>query len=510
MHNAEINKRWARALAIALVLSLVLVACGMPAQDEYDPTEPYFIPPAHEQLDTLVLPFAQRDVLNPFHASTEVNLLLAPLVWESLFATDATHYPQPVLAESFEQSSPTTLLITLRERTFHNGNAVMAADVVYSFNRARDSANFAARLSNIGSMRAVGGQVEVNLRLPDVFAAANLNFSIVPANSAGAAPLRQAVGGYHFTLANTPVGTGIYALAQDDDGAFYLRHDDNHPAPAITSIHLHGVSQAAALLHGVEVGSYHLAYDDLAGGDVPTVAAASHRVSTTTLVFLGINSRRGQLQRDDVRAALADALNVPRVMNDGFAAFAEPTSTPFPQNWHALQGEDTARVFDAQQARQAIDEAGLANPSFDLVIYRYNAAMVNTAGSIRTQLQAVGVEINLVVLDRDDYERALRNGNFDLYLGQVRLTPGLSLAPLLSYGGAATTGVNVWGAAATAYTQFRLGAITPAEFNEAFWAEVPFIPLGYRMGLVAAARGLNMPQHLRRSNLFADISMWSF
>ncbi|MCL2195837.1 MAG: hypothetical protein FWB76_07810, partial [Oscillospiraceae bacterium] len=123
MHNAEINRRWVRALVIALVLSLVLVACA-PAIVEPEPTEPYFTPPVHEQLDTLVLPFAQRDVLNPFFAGTEVNLLLAPLMWEGLFAADHTHYPQPVLAASFEQPSPTQLIITLRERAFHNGNAV--------------------------------------------------------------------------------------------------------------------------------------------------------------------------------------------------------------------------------------------------------------------------------------------------------------------------------------------------------------------------------------------------
>lgn len=506
------KKRLVSLLALGLTLVLVLVACGTPSADDIEPTEPYFAPPAHEQLDTLVLPFAQRDVLNPFFVGTEVNLLLAPLMWEGLFAADHTHYPQPVLAESFEQPTPTQLVITLREREFHNGNAVTAADVVYSFGRAQASANFSARLSNVSSMRVRDGQVEVNLRHGDVFAAANLDFPIVPANSAGTAPLRQTVGGYHFTLENTPPGTGLYWLEQDDDGAFYLVHNTGHPAaaPTLTTIRLHGVSQAAALLHGVEVGSYHLAYDDLTNGDLPAVAAASHRVSTTNLVFLGMNSRRGALQQADARAAIAGALDITRVMHDGFAAFAQPTGVPFPLSWHALQDEVTTRSVNAAQARQAIDAAGLVNPSFDLVVYRYNPAMVNVAGSIRAQMQAFGVEINLVVLEREAYETAVRNGNFDLYLGQVRLTPGLSLAPLLGDGGAATAGINVWGEAATAYTQLRMGELSPAEFLERFWDDAPFVPLGFRMGMVVAARGLNMPATLQRENLFAHISSWSF
>ncbi|MCL2446463.1 MAG: ABC transporter substrate-binding protein [Oscillospiraceae bacterium] len=510
--GAAITPPGLRIFACLIIIALVLAACGTPSIDDVEPTEPYFTPPAHEQLDHLVLPFAQRDVLNPFFASTEVNLLLAPLMWEALFAADETHYPQPVLAESFEQPTPTQLLITLREREFHNGNAVTAADVVYSFGRAQASTNFSARLSNVTAMRVRDDLVEVNLRHGDVFAAANLDFPIVPANSAGTAPLRQSVGGYHFTLENTPVGTGLYYLAQDDDGAFTLAHHTGHPAaaPALTTIHLHGVSQAAALLHGVEVGSYHFAYDDLTSGDLPAVAAASHRVSTTNLVFLGMNSRRGALQQADARAAIAGALDITRVMHDGFAAFAQPTHSPFPRSWHAMQGEEFTRGFNATQARQAIDAAGLVNPSFDLVVYRYNPAMVNAAGSLRAQLQAVGVEINLVVLDRAAYETAVRNGNFDLYLGQIRLTPGFSLAPLLSYGGAATVGINVWGDAANAYTQLRLGELTPAEFYDAFWDDVPFVPLGYRMGMVAAARGLNMPAALQRGNLFADISAWLF
>ena len=43
-----------------------------------------------------------------------------------------------------------------------------------------------------------------------------------------------------------------------------------------------------------------------------------------------------------------------------------------------------------------------------------------------------------------------------------------------------------------------------------FQEEAPFLPLGYRDGMAAAARGLRVTQGVRRGDLFHGIAAWGF
>ena len=510
-------------LAAVLLLSAALFAC-VPAGDANgeETTVPVDIDvPAVR--DTLILPFARQDVLNPYRVATELNLELATLLYEGLFTTDAMHAPRPVLAESITQNSPTQFTIALQERQFHNGRRATPADVIYSWERARDSQNFRARVENISAMRERDGQLEITLSRANVFIAANLDFPIVPEGSANYGPLQQARGGYHFTLARTPYGTGRYRLVEED-GVFTLQHDANHPdaAPALMTIELFGINNTAALLNGLEMGNYHFAFYNLSGGELPRVSAATFRVPTTNLVFLGLNAARGSLQNPNLRAALAACLNTSSLLSDAFQGFAESTNTPFPANWHGLEGHELDRAFNATNARQGLEalgynelrggvrSAGNRSLSFNLVVRRDRPAMMAAAGLIRTQLAAFQIEVNIRALDREAYNEAVRAGNFDMYLGELRLTPDIGLSPLLITGGAATRGIQLMGRASSAYGQFRQGLVTAEHFVEVFLEDMPFIPLGYRAGMAAAVRSLRIPVELRRNDLFAEILDWNF
>jgi len=513
-------------LATCLMLLAMLFAC-VPVGDD-DPTLPpgqadYDDTPPPADIHSLTLPFARGDVLNPYRAATQLNLELATLLYEGLFLTDETHNPQPVLARSIEQTSPTQFTVRLRNRSFHNGRRVTAQDVVYSWQQARQSENFSARVESISNMQARDGEVDITLNRANVFIAANLDFPIVPQDSAGYGPLSQAVNGYHFTLARTPVGTGRYQLARQDD-AFVLVHNEDHPDfdPTLTTIALHSVNNSAALLHGLEMGNYHFAFYDLSSGELPGVGAATFRVATTNFVFLGFNGSRSLLQDASLRAALAACLDISAVLTSAFSGYANATDTPFPASFHGLEDHDLARPFNATNARRALEELGFTELrggtrargngtlSFDLVVRRENPAKMAAAALIRTQLAAFQVEVNIRALDHDDYNSAIAGGNFDLYLGELRLTPDLNLSPLLLSGGVATRGVDVWGRAASAYGQLLQGLIAPEDFVEVFWEDVPFLPLGYRAGMAVATRALRTPADFRRNDLFANIADWHF
>ena len=60
---------------------------------------------------------------------------------------------------------------------------------------------------------------------------------------------------------------------------------------------------------------------------------------------------------------------------------------------------------------------------------------VSAAQYICEELQKYGLNIRLNILDRASYKTALKNGNFDLYYGEVRLTPSFDLTEFFREGG---------------------------------------------------------------------------
>ena len=508
-------------LLLALALAAGLCACGPDAPDESETTVPPVTEPSR---DTLTLPFARQDVLNPYALTAALNRELVTLLYEGLFLTDETWKAQSVLAEKIEQTAPLTWLVTLKAgRVFHNGAEVAAADVVYSFNKARATPDYQARLADISKCAASEEGVEFTLRSANQYVAANLDFPIVPAGSAETGLLPEAQGGYLFNKTSTPPGTGRYKLAKRED-AFVLEYDSRHPGPApqLTTIELYGTHASAALLYGLEMGNYQFVYDNLNDGQVARVNAAAMRVPTTNLIYLGYNAGRGALQESGVRAALGACLNKTALLNEAFQGYARPADTPFPPGWHGVDEGDFAKPFNAAGARKALEDLGYTEIKdgvrgsryrqlkFTLLVNGDSPAKLAAARAVKAQLGAFQIAVDVQAQPEAQYLATVRGGWFDMYVGEVRLTPDCSLSPLLLSGGSATAGVQVWGAAPSAYGQLLQGLIPPAKFVSVFQEEMPFLPLGYRDGMAAAARGLRVPQGVRRNDLFCDIAQWAY
>ncbi|MDR2752766.1 MAG: ABC transporter substrate-binding protein [Oscillospiraceae bacterium] len=519
------KKRVFALLAAAVLLSAALGACGSgqgtpeTTSSPATTTAPQQKPP---QTNTIALPFANRDVLNPYKLQTELNMELHTLLYEGLFTTDDTFKAQPVLAKSIAQTDALRWQITLQAgRVFHNGNPVAAADVLYSFEKARGTTYYAARLQNIASLREKDGKLELILHKANQYIAANLDFPIVPVSSAEQGKLRQAKNGYLFTKDSTPVGTGRYAL-KTKDGAFVLQHNKQHPgkAPKLTTLTLFGVNNSDARLYGLELGKFSFAYDSLKDGQLVPLSFTPVKVPTRNLVFLGLHSSKGALQNANFRAALAACIDPSVVLSDAYHGYAEASGTPFPPQWFGVTGADFAKPFNAAAATEALVALGFDNLTNGVRASRYqtlrftlltdsgNPAKLSAAKTIKAQLARFNIKITINAQNHSDYLKSINAGNFDLYIGEICLTPDCSLLPLLSSGGSASRGVQTWGKAASTYGQLLQGLVSPAKFVSAFQEDVPFVPLGYRCGVAAAARGLRVPSGVRQNDLYCGIAQW--
>lgn len=127
-----------------------------------------------QEIDLLAVGFpASMTSLYPGKEAGIVNYYVAALLGEGLVAPDGVGVLQPALAESWEQTSPTTYVYTLRaDAQFIDGKPVTVDDVIYSIDMARDSKrspNTAWAWGGTKSVEKSGdNEVTITLKSPDV------------------------------------------------------------------------------------------------------------------------------------------------------------------------------------------------------------------------------------------------------------------------------------------------------------------------------------------------------
>ena len=476
-------KRWFCTALAALVL---LCGCG----DLSDVSEPLsdgtsaMDTPDTNVLERVALAYSHDDTLNPYAATTAVNAQLSGLLYDSLTVIDGALTPQLSLAAEIILSDPTHLVVSLRAgAVFADGSAVTTGDVVASFNEAKRSTRYSALLANVTSAKAdKTGTVTFTLAAADPHASACLSFPIVKIFT-----LTTAAG-------QAPLGGGVYTLQSIDGGAQLVANPHHTPAPHYATVELRHLPNHSARHYALASGEIAYYYNNLIDGNLPGIVGANRAVPTNALLYVGVNSARPALAVTEVRQALSQLLDRAAVCTSAYASWAVPAAQPFHPQWGGMADLTTATPYDPTAAAALLDGAGYTPKNgrrltLELIYSTDRADRARVAELIRTQMEGGGVAVTLVPLTEAEYLQRLAAGQYDLYVGEVRLTADMSLRPLLA-GGSASYGIPYGGAASAAYQQYLSGAVSLEDFLTAFAADMPYIPVCWRHGLAAYDRRL--------------------
>jgi peptide/nickel transport system substrate-binding protein len=431
---------------------------------------------------TFAIPYSKEDTLNPYTAATEVNLNLAGLLYDSLTVIDGKFSPQLSLAASVTPTDVTHLTVTLREgAVFSDGTAVTAADVKASFDAARASENYKELTKNMLSVAVdrKTGALTFTLAKGDPNAAACLSFPVIKAatltSEAGAAP----------------VGGGVYVYTADDDGATLTANPNRAQKPRYTTVHLRHLPNSDTMYYGLASGNITYYYNDLNSGEPPRVSGASAKVNMNAMLYLGVNGANASLSQPTVRRALSLLIDRAGIASLACAGWALPATLPFHPVWSGVgQTQPLFGEQDLAGALELLDTAGEKKQKLELIYSTDNGTRGVPADMVRSQLENAGLQVTVTPLGYEEYLARLKNGQYDLYIGEVRLAANMDLDPLLA-AGEARYGIATDGAAAQAYRRYRDGTGTLQEFVTAFGEDMPYIPLCWRCGFAAYDRRLD-------------------
>ena len=429
-----------RLAALGAALCLVLTACGgAPAPEESAAPEPTATPtPTAAEFTLACYPQAG---FHPVTGANRTNLNLAGLMYEGLFELDGQFEPRQLLCESYTVSEDgLTWTFTLRGGvTFSDGSPLTAAEVVSSLESARASALYSARFVNVGAITAGDGTVTVALTQANGALPALLDIPVFKENSSAA-----------------PLGTGPYVLtgsgeelALTANGSWWQGKD-----LPLDAIPLRGIQEADDLIHAFDTKEVAMVATDLTATNALGFSGSFDTVDypTSTMVYVGFNTARGPCASAGVRQALLRAFDRDSVATALYSRHAQPAALPISPASGLYQEDLAAELsYSSQGVADALAAAGWTRSdgawvsgrqtlSLELVVSAENQDRVAVAQHLVSGLNDLGIAATLTKLDWESYLAALQQKDFDLYLGEVRLTADFDLTALIAAGGSLNYG----------------------------------------------------------------------
>lgn len=379
--------------------------------------------PAPRPDDVIVVGMANSPTnFDPAVGLDEASQKLHQLLFSSLVRIDESLRVVPDLAIRLDWPDPLTYIAELPTGVrFHDGSALTAADVAYTFRRFLDPAFSSGRKGAYRAVKSVDviDETHVAFRLKEPSAAfpINLVMGIVPE---GTGP----------DAARRPVGSGPYRLADfaPDDHATLLPFEDYYRGrPKNAGLIFRVVPDET--MRGLELrkGSVDLVVNDLSPDIVDGLRKEPQlQVSTapgTDYAYLGFNLRDPLLQDRRLRLAIGYAIDQRAIVDylrRGLATAAIGIVPPM--SW-AHEGKVLRFERDLDRSRALLDEAGYRDPDGNGPLPRLRLSLkTSTAEAYR--LQAAVIQQNLadvgIDLEIRSYEFAtlfsdVIRGNVQLY-----------------------------------------------------------------------------------------------
>ena len=390
--------------------------------------------------DTISLLYSSKDSLDPFTCVTEQNANLSQLIFDPLLIINNQYEIEYRLAESVAVNN-SKCTIKLINAKFSDGSSVTANDVVFSFNKAKNSKttrHSTALKYAISAIAEDSNTIIIPLKRNDPYFANLLTFPIMKKDSD---KLKDT-----DNQALVPIGAGRYVF---DNHTATLTLNPNYygAVSVIKNIQTVDCPDNESVNQAINAGMVDHYFSDLSGNTIPKMNGNTVGISQNRIVFLGVNPKNHQLSNSLFRQALSSALDRQEICKSAYYGNATPALGPVPSIWKDVDGMlSIQNSSNIEIAKNNIELAGfnkkdsngfylLKNNSpitFTLLVNSNNNSRLLAANIITKTLENVGIKIKINSVSENQYYSMLRNGNYDLYLGEIRYEDNFDISGLIS------------------------------------------------------------------------------
>jgi peptide/nickel transport system substrate-binding protein len=281
--------------------------------------------------------------------------------------------------------------------------------------------------------------------------------------------------------------------------------------PSIKTIMLVPVRDSSSIESSLEIGNTGFYFNDLSDGKYLRITAKTVDMGINNFIYLGFNSESGIFSDKLMRQAVNLAINRNEIVNTAFQGHAREAYSPFNPDWYALASKDLIITGNIQKAAELIDQSefDITDVTVSLLVNKNNQFKLETAEFVKNSLESLGFKVKLKDYETDYYTEAVKMGAYDIYIGEIRLSPNMNLSPLLG-DGEANYGIDPFNEACLRYGQFLSGGCELMDFINSFNENLPLVPICYRNAAASYTNAMNSDFNCCDADVFYDIETWSF
>lgn len=323
----------------------------------------------------------------------------------------------PALAAEVAHPDDVTTVFTIRDDVqFWDGSPLTAEDVAFSLNRHLDpdaGSYWGVPFYDNVSAIEVTGEHEVTVR----FSQPDSLFERMLATAAGVVGSKsfvEAAGDSYGTASGGVMCTGPFSLQSWKSGSKIVldanpNYWDPELVPLTKQIELSFVTDESTVSNSLLSG-------DIDGTYMPPLSATEKLASSDAGTFvLGLGTdwmairpteKDGVMQQLEMRQALSLILDREAVAQAVFRGTAQASLTPIQPGawgyakdvWQAAADELPAPVFDVEQAKQIIQDAGLEGSSVKIAIPGDSEAEAKIAEILGAGASQIGIEVEIEII----------------------------------------------------------------------------------------------------------------
>lgn len=525
----------------ALLLALALLS-GCTARQEIQVsetmTEPESAPAptARPVSDTMPIGETADDVFslnalfdssfNPYRLTSAWNRVVDMLVYEPMIAIDGNFEAQPSLLTSWSSEDGLTWTFSVdTSRRFQSGDGLTSIDCAYTLRLAKTTDTYAERFASVDEITTPDtSTLQVKLTSVNWRFYTRMNIPCVEADT---------------FYSDFPGGTGPYKFAATGDMLVlneYYPHADQMP---LLRIYLKEYRGASEILQAFESAAIDLVIND------PTALSnlgysktnITRYVDTTNMHYIGYNLQSPLMSQTAVRAAMTNIIDRSTIVSSYMSGAAAVATLPIHPNC-SLYPQDLARTLNyaPEKFTAALEGLGMMDADgdgmldifsgvtalkleLDFIVCGDSSAKVAAARRIVSEMTSVGLDVTLRELSYEDYTKALKDGDFDLYYAEIKVRPDWDISAIFRADWSAEDSLNFSRASdpmlLSCYAQ--LLASPPENETTAVQAlceylaqTAPITVVCFERSEVLYHRGVISGMQATQDNIFNGMESWDF
>lgn len=396
-------------------------------------------------VENLKMGISDYDTMNPLLTNNKEILNIDKLIFEPLVNVTSDYHTEMCLAKSVTKKSDTQYEIKLDTSVkWQDGGTLFSKDIEFTINKLKENQSiYSNNVQKISSVETPDSEtVILNLSEPSAYFEYELDFPILSSSY---------YSGEDFASSSKiPIGTGMYKIASIDENAILLIRNDRwrkikESTPKTESITIHKYTAAGEIFNSFKLGNtdiittYMSNYSDYVG----TMGYNKKEFSGRYYDFVSFNCNDSILSDRSVRRAINYAINKDNIISSVFNYSKIKTYSVLDYGSYLHNSEYNVN-YDKDQAKKELEEGGWVYTNgkwqkningyvrkliIALMINEDNQDRINVAENIKSQLEDIGISVNIVKVSKDKYYENINSRNYQMTLAGVLQ----SIKPDISY-----------------------------------------------------------------------------